>query len=104
MGRAGCEQRLLVGEVAVQGGPSHARALGDSAERGAGGADRPVQLHGALGDAPAGLGLELGSAPLFVFALFVSHRCPTNIDTSGRSCDMNSRDTTVPLKGGVKWK
>jgi hypothetical protein len=45
---AGDEQRLLVGEIAIDGRASYARVVGDRADRGARRAQRAVQLRGAL--------------------------------------------------------
>ena len=79
---AGGEERGLVGEVAVDGRAAHAGVLGQRADRRARRADRAVQRDGALGDAPARGLLELGALLHPVWALFVSHACPINIDTS----------------------
>jgi hypothetical protein len=67
--RAGIEQSLLVGEVAVDGRPLDAGAIGDRADRGSRGPDRPVEVDRGLGDPQPGLFLELSPAPLAVGAL-----------------------------------
>jgi hypothetical protein len=59
--RTGPEQRPKVGEVAVDGHPVHASALGDVGDLGGRRAAFAVQRHGGLDDAAAGVGLPLGA-------------------------------------------
>src|SRR5207302_7442981 len=77
------EQRGLVGEVAIQRGTAHAGVLGYGAERSSRRAERPVQLHGALGDPPAGPLLELGAALLAIRTLLIGHSCSMKFATAG---------------------
>src|SRR5215207_4457348 len=81
--RAGGEQRLLVGEVAVDGRAAHAGAVGDRADRSPRGTELLVERDGALGDAGARPLLELGSPLHPVGALFIGHICRMDLDTRG---------------------
>jgi hypothetical protein len=53
MPRAGGEEGALVWEVAVDGGPLHARSLGNGADARPRGSHGPVQLDGGFGDPPS---------------------------------------------------
>ena len=75
VGAAGVEERGLVGEVAVDGRAADAGMRRDGADRCPGGADGPVERHGAFGDAQARLLLRLGAALHAVGAGLVGHRC-----------------------------
>ena len=70
---AGGEQGGLVWEVAIDRGAADAGELGHGADRRLRRPYRSVQLDGALGDAPTGLGLELRAALLPVGPLLVGH-------------------------------
>ena len=102
--RAGREQRLVVGEVAVHGRAAHARALGDGADRRPRRAELLVQRDGALGDPQARLLLEVGAPRLAVGAFLIGHRCRMNILTDATDARTFSRDTTVRRKEGASME
>src|SRR5689334_745786 len=104
MRRAGCEERHLVGEVAVDGRATNPGPLGDGADRGPRGPERPVELDGALGDAPAGLGLVLGAAAFAVAALFVGHSCPLNIAHGSAVCYEFARHYCLIKGENQRWR
>src|SRR5947207_8327646 len=87
MRRARCEQRLLVGEVPVDGRAADTGRFRDRRDRRLGRADPLVEGNGALRDAAPRLGLELCSAHHPVGAFFVGHKCSLNIDRSNQVCN-----------------
>ncbi len=84
VGGAGSEQGRLVGEVPVDGRAANPGALGHGADRGAGRAERPVQLDGALGDPHPGRLRRFGTALHLVWALLIGHWCLINLDIRRR--------------------
>src|SRR6266851_9362257 len=91
MSAAGIEERRLVGEMAVERGAANSRVLCHGAHRRARWPKRPVQLHRALGDPPAGLLLGLRTALHAVWtrsigARLTGHGCPLKFDTRGAAC------------------
>jgi hypothetical protein len=69
---AGAVQLDLIGEMAIDGQPLDASALGDGADGGGGRADLLMQRGGGGGDAAARLILPLG-APLELVAALLAH-------------------------------